>query len=96
MAPEICGWTPMSRDLAPAGGCCRPWDRREPVCVGPEPVRVARVCRTKFEHCPDIRHTKGVTRILGKFGSWARAQKVFFSGPGENRSRSCEHWGCDY
>ena len=46
---------------------------------------------TKFYHCPDARHSTGVTRILGKFGLLTCAQN-YFSGPGENCSKSCEHW----
>ena len=41
-------------------------------------------------HCLNARHTKGVTRVLRKFGSLARPK--LFSGPEENCSKSCEHW----
>ena len=47
---------------------------------------------TKFEHCPDARHTTGVTRILGRVGSFTRSQNYFSSGPGEDCAKSCEHW----
>ena len=38
---------------------------------------------TKFEHCPDARHTTGVTRILGRVGSFTRSQNYFSSWPGK-------------
>ena len=45
------------------------------------------VC-TKFGHCPDARHTTGVTRILGR----THSKNYFLSGPGENCAESCVHW----